>query len=81
MHEQTKTSNPDTYSRWEEEVVELISIALEISYSDASGVVEAQPFYMAQAWAQERTPAEVAGKVLAASGVALEPAQASPATH
>lgn len=81
MHEQTKTSNPGTYSRWEEEVIELISIALEISYSDASGVVEAQPFYMAQAWGQRRTSAEAAGKVLAASGVALEPAQASPFTH
>jgi hypothetical protein len=38
------------YSNWETAVVDTIAGALEISHSDASGMVEAQPFHMQQSW-------------------------------
>jgi hypothetical protein len=38
------------YFEWEGAVIEAVASALAISHSDASGVVEAHPFYMQQSW-------------------------------
>lgn len=38
------------YFEWEAAVIEAVADAMAISHSDASGIVEAQPFYMQQSW-------------------------------
>lgn len=55
------------YSEWEEAVVEAVAEVLEISCSDASGVVEAQPFYMQQSWGGGLSAQQAAAKILAAA--------------
>jgi len=51
------------YFEWECAVTEAVAAAIEVSYSDASGIVEAQPFVVQQCWgkgtAAEKTAAEV----------------------
>lgn len=56
-----------SYHEWEGAVVEAVADALEISRSDAAGVVEAQPFYMAQAWGVDLDARQTADKILAAA--------------
>lgn len=55
------------YYEWESEVVEAVADSLEISRSDASGVVEAQPFYMQQSWGKGMDAQQTATKILAAA--------------
>lgn len=56
-----------SYHEWEGAVVEAVADALEISRSDAAGVVEAQPFYMAQSWGKALDAQQIADKILAAA--------------
>ncbi|MNC73949.1 hypothetical protein D3C75_1252320 [compost metagenome] len=55
------------YSEWEEAVIERVADALEVGYSDAAGVVEAQPFYMQQSWGMGLDAEQTATKILAAA--------------
>lgn len=54
-------------SEWETSVIEAVAEALDIDYSDAAGVVEAQPFYMQQSWGLELGAKQTAEKILAAA--------------
>ena len=38
------------YFEWEEAVIEKVATALDVTYSDASAIVEAQLFRLQQAW-------------------------------
>jgi hypothetical protein len=38
------------YVEWETEVTQILADKLDIDYGDASGIVEAQPFYLQQSW-------------------------------
>lgn len=55
------------YSDWEGAVVEAVAEAMAISHSDASGVVEAQPFCMQQSWGKGLDAQQTATKILAAA--------------
>ncbi|MGE6473399.1 hypothetical protein [Serratia proteamaculans] len=55
------------YLDWEEAVTLLVADALEASYSDASGVVEAQGQCMQQSWAKSLDAKQTAAKILAAA--------------
>lgn len=57
-------------SEWETSVIEVVAEALGIGYSDASGVVEAQPFYMQQSWGKGLDAQQTAAKILAAAQAA-----------
>lgn len=52
------------YDTWETEVTELIAAQLQCTYGDAAGVVEAQPFYMAQSWGMGLTAEQTANKII-----------------
>jgi hypothetical protein len=54
------------YSAWEGEVFDIVAEKLECSHGDAEAVVAAQTSAMADAWANKLSPADAAGKVLAA---------------
>lgn len=58
--------NP-TFSEWEGEVTRQLEERLEVSTSDAQGIVEAQSFVMRQAWGEGLAPAETAERVDKAS--------------
>lgn len=53
-----------TYDTWEINVTELIASQLDATYGDAAGIVEAQPFYMAQSWGLGLTAEQTASKLL-----------------
>lgn len=55
------------YFEWEGAVTEAIADALQVSRSDASGIVEAQPFYMQQSWGNGIDAQHTAAKILAAA--------------
>lgn len=57
-------SSTQTYSVWEGEVTQFVADDLEISHSDAAGIVEGQPFYVQQAWGKGLNSRETADKVL-----------------
>lgn len=52
MANNTNTTGEQSYASWEEGVANSLSDKLEISYSDAQGIIESNEFYMAQAWAK-----------------------------
>jgi len=52
MANNTDTTGKQSYASWEEAVANSLSDKLEISYSDAQGIIESNEFYMAQAWAK-----------------------------
>ncbi|RMN20444.1 hypothetical protein ALQ64_00643 [Pseudomonas cannabina] len=54
----------NNYSEWETAVVQQLAESMEISYSDASGVVEAQTFHIQQSWVKGLDATEAARKVL-----------------
>lgn len=65
------------YFEWEGAVTEAVVEALAISHSDATGIVEAQPFYMQQSWGKGMDAQLAAAKVIeAAQGQAEERAMA-----
>lgn len=46
------------HATWERAVTEALAEDLKLSYSDASGLVEAQDFYLKQAWTRGLSPDE-----------------------
>lgn len=60
---QSATSLPE-HSEWEREVISAIAFALDVTYSDATGIVLAQPFYMAQSWSKGLDAKATAQKIL-----------------
>ena len=52
MANNINTTGKQSYASWEEAVANSLSDKLEISYSDAQGIIESNEFYMAQAWAK-----------------------------
>jgi hypothetical protein len=52
MANNTDTTGKQLYPDWEEGVANSLSDKLEISFSDAQGIIESNEFYMAQAWAK-----------------------------
>jgi hypothetical protein len=59
------------YFEWEEAVVEKVAAALDVTYSDASAIVEAQLFRMQQAWSMGME-AEQAANIVVEAGAAVE---------
>lgn len=57
-----------TYSEWETAVTQAIADKHQITYSDAAGVVEGQPFYMQQSWGKGMDAEATAAKVSSAAG-------------
>lgn len=55
------------YFEWEGAVIEAVAESMAISHSDATGVVEAQPFYMQQSWGKGMDAQQTAAKILAAA--------------
>jgi hypothetical protein len=55
------------YLNWETAVVDALAGALEISHSDVSGMVEAQPFHMQQSWGKGLGAQQTSIKILAAA--------------
>lgn len=55
------------YYEWEAAVTEAVAEAMAISHSDASGIVEAQPFYMQQSWGKGMDAQQTATKILSAA--------------
>ncbi|MNJ43263.1 hypothetical protein D3C77_382620 [compost metagenome] len=53
------------YAEWEQAVTQQIADTIEVSYSDAAGVVEGQPFYMQQSWGKGMDASQTAEKILA----------------
>ncbi|VVN27796.1 hypothetical protein PS623_04625 [Pseudomonas fluorescens] len=52
------------HADWEASVTEAIAEVLEISYSEATGVIEAQDFYIQQSWGLGLNPQETAAKII-----------------
>lgn len=55
------------YFEWEGAVIEAVADSMAIGHSDAEGVVEAQSFYMQQAWGKGMDAQQTAAKILAAA--------------
>jgi len=55
------------HTDWEGAVISAVAARLEITYSDATGIVGAQPFCMAQAWSQGQDAETTAQNVIAES--------------
>ena len=55
------------YFEWESAVTEAVAEAMAISHSDASGIVDAQPFYMQQSWGKGMDGQMTAAKVMEAA--------------
>lgn len=55
------------YFEWEGAVIEAVAELMTISHSDASGIVEAQAFYMTQSWGKGMDAQQTAAKVVAAA--------------
>jgi len=49
---------------WEREIIDIIIDKGEMPNGDAQGVVMAHPFELAQGWAKDSTPEQVADKIL-----------------
>ncbi|MGO4801181.1 hypothetical protein ACEN2T_18025 [Pseudomonas sp. W22_MBD1_FP4] len=67
------------YFEWEGAVIEAVADAMAISHSDASGIVEAQQFYMHQSWVKGIDSQMTAGKIMEASKEAAEKKAITPA--
>lgn len=52
------------YDQWENAVVQAVADNLGFSHSDASSVVETQPFYMQQSWGKGMDAQQTATKIL-----------------
>jgi hypothetical protein len=58
---------PNNHVEWEIAVTEALAEALQVSQSEASAVVEAQPFYMQQSWGKGMDAQQTVAKILAAA--------------
>lgn len=54
----------NTYDQWEAAIANAISNLLGCDYGDASGIIEANPFIMAQSWAMGLTADQTANKIV-----------------
>ncbi len=52
------------YNAWETDIANAISNLLDCDYGDASGVIEANPLTMAQAWAMGLDADQTANKIV-----------------
>ena len=52
------------YNQWETDIANAISNLLDCDYGDASGIIEAHPFEMAQAWTMDLNAQDTANKVI-----------------
>ena len=55
------------YFEWESAVIEAVAEVMSISHSDATGFVEAQPFYMQQSWGKSMDAQHAAAKLIKAA--------------
>ncbi|MDP4573486.1 hypothetical protein Q8O96_30920 [Pseudomonas sp. LPH60] len=55
------------YFEWEGAVAEAVAETMAISHSDASGIVEAQPFYMQQSWGMGMDARQTAARIIEAA--------------
>lgn len=53
------------FIEWETAVVEELAETIQVSYSDASGIVESQPRCTQELWSKGVDPKTAAGKILA----------------
>lgn len=67
------------YFEWEGAVIEVVAELMAISYSNAAGVVEAQPFYMQQSWGKGMDAQLTAAKVIEAAQEQAEERAMTPA--
>lgn len=54
----------DNLTQWETKIAELISIQLEIPYSDATGIMDANEFLMSQCWGMGLDAIDTANKII-----------------
>ncbi|MBF8164313.1 hypothetical protein [Stutzerimonas frequens] len=54
-----------SYSQWEEAVTQRVAETSQITYSEAAGLVEGQPFALQQAWGLGLDANQTADKLLA----------------
>jgi hypothetical protein len=55
------------YFEWEEAVVEKVAAVLDVAYSDASAIVEAQLFTMQKAWSMGMEIDQVSKSIIGAA--------------
>lgn len=55
------------YTQWEGDVINLVAHNMEMTYSDATGVVDVESFAMRQAWSLGLNAEDAAKKVEASS--------------
>lgn len=58
------------YTDWEAAVTEQIAEGVELTYGDAAGLLEGQPFTVQQAWTLGLEPQQAAVKIIAAATAA-----------
>lgn len=56
-----------SFVAWEALLTNCIAVQLEIPYSDAAAIVEAQPSELSRAWADGLSPDEAASRISEAS--------------
>jgi hypothetical protein len=67
------------YFEWEGAVTEAVAETMAISHSDASGIVEAQPFNMQQSWVKGMDAQQTAAKIIEAAQAENEEPAITPA--
>lgn len=60
-----QTNSP--YAQWEIDVTEAISEQIGCTYSDASGIIETQTFYLRQAWGMGLNASDAAKQIITKS--------------
>lgn len=53
-----------TYNEWESAIADVISEKLDCDFGDASGIIEVNPFIVAQSWGTGLTAEETANKLI-----------------
>lgn len=52
------------YATWESAIADVISEKLDCDFGDASGIIEVNPFLMAQSWGLDLSAEETANKII-----------------
>ncbi|KIL03139.1 hypothetical protein QX25_18275 (plasmid) [Stutzerimonas stutzeri] len=58
------STSDQQYTDWEREIIECVADDLGISFSEAAGVAEAQPFCLAQSWGAGLSAPQTAEKLI-----------------
>lgn len=66
MHQPSMTDTTADYESWLDEITQEVE-ALGMTRSDAQGVVQSQPFTVAQSWGMSLNPTNAAKKIIAAA--------------